>query len=306
MAFDGSTAGRLVIVCGLPGAGKTTTATRIAAERDGVRLNADEEMERLGLDLWDGAARARVEADQWLAVQDLLRDDRTVIVEWGSWTRTERDRLRDTARSLGALAELVYLDEPDTELLRRIQARSRDGLAITAEDLAAWREAFDVPSATELALYDQWLDLDSPRPTVRVICLDSPNRVLMMLWRDPTTNELIWEPPGGGIEPGESPRAAAVRELAEETGIRDARLQDRAVILWRDFDWDGRRWAGDEVFLLAHTTETTLEHAGLQDNERDHFVEHRWVELDEIDRLPERVDPPNLRQVIEALTEQTN
>ncbi|WNO71016.1 NUDIX hydrolase [Streptomyces sp. AM8-1-1] len=29
-----------------------------------------------------------------------------------------------------------------------------------------------------------------------------------------------WVPPGGKVEPGETPRAAAARELAEETGVR--------------------------------------------------------------------------------------
>ncbi|MGH3312891.1 MAG: NUDIX hydrolase [Streptomyces sp.] len=42
------------------------------------------------------------------------------------------------------------------------------------------------------------------------------NRVLMVLERD----RACWELPGGGIEPGETPRAAAVREVREEAGQR--------------------------------------------------------------------------------------
>lgn len=50
--FAGATvggAGRLIVVCGLPGAGKTRHATQVAATLDAVRLDADHWMTRLGL-----------------------------------------------------------------------------------------------------------------------------------------------------------------------------------------------------------------------------------------------------------------
>ena len=43
-----TTSGCLIIVCGLPGSGKTTTATELAARRQGVRLNPDEWLAALG------------------------------------------------------------------------------------------------------------------------------------------------------------------------------------------------------------------------------------------------------------------
>ncbi|MGN6793939.1 MAG: NUDIX domain-containing protein, partial [Streptosporangiaceae bacterium] len=51
------------------------------------------------------------------------------------------------------------------------------------------------------------------RPAARVLCLDQQGRVLLLRWRDPVDRTVLWEPPGGGIEPGESPITAARREL---------------------------------------------------------------------------------------------
>lgn len=49
-----------------------------------------------------------------------------------------------------------------------------------------------------------------------VVALDSARRVLMVRRSDDST----WALPGGGVEPGETWQAAAVRECEEETGWR--------------------------------------------------------------------------------------
>lgn len=47
-----------------------------------------------------------------------------------------------------------------------------------------------------------------------------------------------WVPPGGTVEPGETPRAAAVRELLEETGVRADLLSVPAAVTVRSYRAD--------------------------------------------------------------------
>ncbi|MFZ5816436.1 MAG: NUDIX domain-containing protein [Bacillota bacterium] len=55
---------------------------------------------------------------------------------------------------------------------------------------------------------------------VRVFVLDEQNRILLVETRDPQSGGCYWILPGGGIEDGEQAAEAAVREVAEESGVR--------------------------------------------------------------------------------------
>ena len=144
----------LIIVCGLPGAGKTTMASSQAVERNGIRLCADDWLEALDINLWDQQLRDRVERLQWDLAQDLLRLGNVVIVEWGSWGRDERERLRTQARLLGARVELIFLDPPLDELWRRIERRGQEDPPISRSDLHDWDKIIQRPDEDELADYD--------------------------------------------------------------------------------------------------------------------------------------------------------
>jgi len=115
---------RLILTCGLPGAGKTTLAAQLAAERNAVRLTKDEWLWALGSTPWDEPTREKVEQQLWRLAQEILRLGLTVVLDFGLWARIERDEMRDAARSLGVGIELHYRDVPTEDLWRRIEARN--------------------------------------------------------------------------------------------------------------------------------------------------------------------------------------
>ena len=150
--------GRLVIVCGLPGAGKTTFAKSLESRLRAVRLSPDEWMDALAINLWGERSRGKIEALQWTLAQQLLRLGLKVIIEWGTWGRSERDTLRWGARNIGAAVELHYLEVPADILFERIRKRAMEDPPIERHELQKWYRAFQAPTSEEMALFDPPLD----------------------------------------------------------------------------------------------------------------------------------------------------
>ena len=147
--------GRLIVVCGLPGAGKTTHATRLEAELGAVRMSADAWMGALGVNLHDEEFRARVEELQWAVAQRLLRLGMTVAIEWGTWGGGERDRLREGARALGAGVELHWCAVEMEEAIARVRRRGMEDPPLRREQMEGYFAVFQAPTAEEMALFDR-------------------------------------------------------------------------------------------------------------------------------------------------------
>jgi predicted kinase len=154
----GRSLGRLVVITGLPGSGKTTVATKLAHAMPACRMCPDDWMTAAGIDLWDDTVRARIEAFQLTLSLDLLRAGSNVVIEWGLWAREERDAVRDVAPSIGALVELRYVSAHPDELWRRVTKRDLQGhwgsRSIRREELNQWVEIYQPPTDDELATYD--------------------------------------------------------------------------------------------------------------------------------------------------------
>jgi predicted kinase len=138
----------LFLLCGLPGAGKTTLAKRLEQERSALRFTPDDWIAALGIDAFDEDKRATVEAIQWSLAERALSIGTNLVIDFGVWSRQECDRFRMRAEAVGAKVELHFLDVPRHELWTRLTRRG--GRLPSEEVFDYWcDELFERPTADE-------------------------------------------------------------------------------------------------------------------------------------------------------------
>ena len=122
----------------------------------------------------------------------------------------------------------------------------------------------------------------SYRKNVGLIVLNQDNQLLVCRRK----NQQTWQFPQGGIDAGESPRAAAHRELFEEVGIKqkDVKIIQKSSH-WYHYDLPKKyqkrsesmkqfRGQTQKWFLLKARTELEI---NLLNEVEQEFVEHKWV-----------------------------
>lgn len=126
---------------------------------------------------------------------------------------------------------------------------------------------------------------DSPKTRLAAytLCIDQ-GRLLVVRIAPGYPAAGIWTLPGGGVEFGEDPADAALRELAEESGL-DGRIDDLAFVNSiageNQTDAGVRAWHGVRIVYLATVTGGTL-----RDEIEESTDRAEWATLPGLDGRP--------------------
>lgn len=150
------------MLCGLPGAGKTTLAKKLEKERSAVRFCPDDWIASILASPQDKLERDRlrdpIESIQFQTALRVAELGNVAILENGFWVSLERKAYREKAQAKNIKVELHFLDASFDILWQRVDARNKanphDPFVISEAELEDGYKLFEPPDKNEFQSFD--------------------------------------------------------------------------------------------------------------------------------------------------------
>lgn len=158
--------GDIIVVCGLPGVGKSTVSKAIADAVEGEVLRTDViRQEIVENPVYTAEEKRRVYDELFERARDHLADGRTVVLDGTYRRRTYRDRARELAAELDTGFDLVNVQCDESVVERRIAERENDASEADVEVYRQYRDSFEPFVGDHLSI-DNSSDLETTRRQV--------------------------------------------------------------------------------------------------------------------------------------------
>lgn len=121
---------KVYILCGMIASGKTTYAKSICEEEHAVLLSVDEVM----LQLYDGCLGPSKHKEVMEQIttyflnlsKQLLKQDCSIVLDYGYWTKAERNWIKAACKKANLPLELHYITCEDSIRLQRLALRNTE------------------------------------------------------------------------------------------------------------------------------------------------------------------------------------
>jgi len=149
---------KLIILNGFIGSGKTTYAKKIEAQSNAVRFTSDEWL----LPLFGEANMDREVYDSKVTfletqfknlAESFLKNNVDVIMDFGGWSKSERDQMRVWASALNCELSMVYFDTEfevcKSRALKRTEQKTENNYMFDEQTIDTLFGFFEVPQKDE-------------------------------------------------------------------------------------------------------------------------------------------------------------
>ena len=151
---------KVYLICGKLCCGKTTYSQKLCAENDAIVLSVDElTLTVFGQNCGEKHDEYVLNAKKYLLNKSLALIDKNIniVLDWGFWTRKEREFTKDFYKSRGIDCELHYIDISDDVWKARTEQRNQTVLTgktsayyVDENLLAKFNSIFEAPSEDEI------------------------------------------------------------------------------------------------------------------------------------------------------------